>query len=171
MNPEKKIADFYNHFDRFIFNVADPKKSFHVLNYNFHVPNGLVVKSDGINKKFGKESLNLMIDTGSETYQVMRGIEEFTERKLTTAFPGFTFKSILYHTDNQKCLFFARIPTRYQKRECLCTDPNSRHLDLDTAITKNLVVGAQFRISNVWINRKAKQLGLTWQIRHVFLLK
>ena len=138
MDPVKKIADFYDHYDRYIFNITNPKKNYHNLNYFLYTdPDSVIVKSDGIETKFGKHTINFQFSTDSPLFKIIRGIEEFCERKIIQEHPiefdGYTFKSALYLGDNKsgKCLMYVKVPFRYDKCECEFVNKDGTHIQRD----------------------------------------
>ena len=177
MDPVKKIADFYDHYDRYIFNITNPKKNYHNLNYFLYTdPDSVIVKSDGIETKFGKHTINFQFSTDSPLFKIIRGIEEFCERKIIQEHPiefdGYTFKSALYLGDNKsgKCLMYVKVPFRYDKCECEFVNKDGTHIQRDQ-IVKDSEINMQLKGSSVWIHRESKQVGILWQVKHVYLLK
>lgn len=181
MDPAKKIADFYDHYDRYIFDITDPKKNYHNLNYYlFTEPNPVTIKSNGIETNFGKYALNFQFSQDSPLFQIIRAVEEFCERKIIHENPidfnDYEFKSSLYlSTDKQgkstgKCLMYAKVPFRFNKYECEFVNKNGSHI-LSTDIVKDSVVNLQLKAASIWIQRDSKHVGILWQVKHVYLLK
>lgn len=175
MDPEKKIADFYSHFDRYIFDITDPRKNYFNLNYYlFTEPNPVIVKSDGIETNFGKYAINFQFTKDTPLFKIIRAIEEFCERKIINSdqigFGGYTFKSSLYEKRDGSILFYAKVPFRFNKYECEFVNTNGSHI-MSTDIIKNSLVNLQLKASSIWIRRDTKQIGILWQVKHVYLLK
>lgn len=174
MDPEKQIASFYDHYSRYIFDITDRTKTFFPLNFNF-LATDLTVKSDGIEKKYDKHTLNLMFPTGSALSKIIRGIEEFVERKVLVenaeTYPGYTFKSAIYnHAASGNSFLNIQIPYRNKKMECIFVDNGGRHI-LATEIKKKSKINVQLRGVCIWVYHEKKQIGITWQGKHVYLLK
>lgn len=175
MDPVKKIADFYDHYTRYIFDINNPKKNYHNLNYYlFTDPNPVTIKSDGIESNFGKYTLNFQFSQDTPLFKIIRAIEEFCERKIIKENPldfnGYEFKSSLYIGKNDSCLMYAKIPFRFKKYECEFVNKNGSHI-VSTDIIKESVVNLQIKAASIWIQRDTKQVGILWQIKHVYLLK
>lgn len=174
MDPEKQIASFYSHYDRYIFNITDTTKAFFPLNFNF-LATDMTVKSEGIEKKYDKHTLNLIFPTGGDLFKILRGIEEFVERKILVenaeAYPGYTFKSSMFnHEKSGNSFLNVQIPYRNKKLECIFVDKNGRHIMSSDIKAKNKI-NIQLRAACIWVYPENKQIGITWQGKHVYLLK
>jgi len=180
MNIEKQLAEFYDHYERFVFDITDTTKSFHHLKYNILVPE-VTLKSEGIEKKYGKHNLNIMFSTDSDIFRFIRGVEEFIERKVITenpdTFAGYTFKSILSnHAQSGNTFSNIQVPYRNKVCECVFVTKSGKHI-MDTGVSvseslkKNDKLKIQLRTACIWIYPEQRQIGITWQAKHVYLLK
>jgi hypothetical protein len=170
MDPTKKITEFYDHYDRYIFNINDPKKNYHNLNYYLTVNTPVTVKSNGIEKNFEKYALNFQFNNDSPLFKIIRGIEEFCERKIIKENPidynGYEFKSSVY-IKNNNCLMYAKIPFRFNKYECEFVDKSGKHIQ-STDITKDSIIDIMhLKAASIWIQRNTKQIGILWQIKYI----
>ena len=175
MDPEKQLALFYDHYERYsaVFNISDNTKAFFSLNYNF-LATDLKVKSDGIQKKYDKHTLNVMFPTDSELFKIVRGIEEFIERKVLdeSVYSGYTFKSAIFkHEKSGNSFMNVQIPYRNKKMECIFIDNTSGRHIMAFDIKEKSNVNIQLRCACIWIYHETKQFGITWQGKHVYLLK